>query len=73
VGHFNKENPYIKVKEYDRMSGKMKKESIIMHPFPRVNELPMSVDSNLRASYLTHQMRNGLYIRMALLSLVLKK
>ncbi len=55
------------------MAGKMKKEAIIMHPFPRVNELPLSVDNNARASYLTHQMRNGLYIRMALLSLVLKK
>lgn len=56
-----------------RLAGKMKKKAIIMHPFPRVNELPTGVDANPRASYLTHQMRNGLYIRMALLSLVLKK
>ena len=51
---------------------RMKKGAIIMHPLPRVNELPMEVDSDPRARYF-EQARNGLYIRMALLYLLLKK
>ena len=51
----------------------MKKKSIIMHPFPRVGEITMDVDLDPRAVYITEQMRNGMYIRMALLSLVLRK
>ena len=37
-----------------------------MHPLPRNEELPPSIDSNKRAVYFD-QMRYGLYIRMALL------
>src|SRR3989338_4288649 len=55
------------------MAKKMKKESIIMHPLPRIHELTQDVDRNPRAVYFTDQMRNGLYVRMALLKLVLKK
>lgn len=55
------------------MANKMKKNSLIMHPFPRVYELDYAVDHNPRAVYLKHQMRNGLFIRMALLRLILKK
>lgn len=50
---------------------KMKKKSILMHPFPRVGEITMDVDSDPRAVYITEQMRNGMYVRMALLSLIL--
>lgn len=49
------------------------KKSIIMHPLPRVDEITTEVDSDPRAVYFNHQVRNGLYIRMALLSLVLGK
>ena len=51
----------------------MKKQSVIMHPLPRIDEISPDVDANKRSVYLTDQMRNGMYIRMALLSLVLKK
>lgn len=44
--------------------------SIVMHPLPRVNELNPEIDSNPRAVYFA-QARNGLYIREALLALVL--
>ena len=43
---------------------------IVMHPLPRVNEIAAEVDADPRAAYF-RQMKNGLYIRMALLSLVL--
>ena len=50
----------------------MKKEAIIMHPLPRVDEIPPEVDEDPRARYF-EQALNGLYIRMALLYLLLKK
>lgn len=52
---------------------KMKKEAIVMHPFPRVGEITMDVDLDPRAVYITEQMPNGLYVRMALLSLMLQR
>lgn len=51
----------------------IKRTTIIMHPFPRVGEITMDVDLDKRALYINEQMRNGMYVRMALLSLVLKK
>lgn len=48
------------------------KKMIIMHPLPRVGEIATDVDSDPRAFYF-QQAKNGLYIRMALLALVLKK
>jgi len=48
-----------------------KKTGIIMHPLPRVGEITMDVDLDKRAVYITEQMRNGMYVRMALLALVL--
>jgi aspartate carbamoyltransferase catalytic subunit len=52
--------------------GNMKPEAIIMHPLPRVDEIPQSVDNDRRARYF-QQAQNGLYIRMALLYLLLNK
>lgn len=49
------------------------KKMIIMHPLPRVGEIDTRVDSDPRAIYLTDQLQNGVYTRMALLSLVLGK
>ena len=43
-----------------------------MHPLPRVKELPMEIDKLPQAAYF-RQVRNGLYLRMALLSLILKE
>ncbi len=50
----------------------MKKDAIIMHPLPRVDEIPKEVDNDPRARYF-EQAQNGLYIRMALLYLLLQK
>jgi aspartate carbamoyltransferase catalytic subunit len=49
---------------------RMKSDSIIMHPLPRVDEIPPEVDSTPQARYF-EQAQNGLYIRMALLYLLL--
>lgn len=48
---------------------KMKKDAIIMHPLPRVNEIDTAVDDDPRAMYF-QQARNGLYMRMALLDYI---
>ena len=45
-------------------------QAIVMHPLPRVDEIDPAVDEDPRAAYF-RQARNGLYIRMALLDMVL--
>lgn len=50
---------------------RMKPDSIIMHPLPRLDEIRMEVDKDRRAAYF-RQAQNGLYVRMALLRLVLE-
>lgn len=47
------------------------KKMIIMHPLPRIGDIDIKIDADPRAIYLTKQVQNGLYIRMALLSLIL--
>lgn len=47
-----------------------KDRMIVMHPLPRVGEISMEFDSDPRAAYF-HQMEYGLYVRMALLAMVL--
>lgn len=49
-----------------------KEEMILMHPLPRVGEISMEVDSDPRAAYF-RQVEYGLYVRMALLAMVLGK
>ena len=49
----------------------MKADAIIMHPLPRVDEIPLEVDETPQARYF-EQAQNGLYIRMALLYLLLE-
>jgi aspartate carbamoyltransferase len=49
-----------------------KEHMIIMHPLPRVGEISMEVDDDPRAAYF-RQMEYGLYVRMALLAMVLGK
>jgi len=49
----------------------MKANAIVMHPLPRLDEIAMEVDSDPRAAYF-RQAQNGLYVRMALLSMVLQ-
>ena len=48
----------------------MKKNAIIMHPLPKINEIEREVDDDPRAAYF-RQAKNGLYVRMALLLYVL--
>lgn len=49
---------------------KLKQKAIIMHPLPRLNEISIEVDDDPRAVYFK-QTRNGLLVRMALLTMVL--
>lgn len=54
----------------DEMLRLLPKQALIMHPLPRLNEIPVSVDADARAAYFT-QTKNGLLIRMALLAAAL--
>ena len=49
-----------------------KNDSVIMHPLPRVGEISMDLDDDPRAAYF-RQMEYGMYVRMALLAMVLGK
>ena len=49
-----------------------KQEMIVMHPLPRVGEISVDFDDDPRAAYF-RQMEFGLYVRMALLAIVLGK
>ncbi|MBS7619552.1 aspartate carbamoyltransferase [Candidatus Bathyarchaeota archaeon] len=60
-------NTYVVDKDF---LNKVKKDLIVMHPLPRVNEISTEVDGTPYAWYFK-QMRHGIYVRMALLSLVL--
>lgn len=51
---------------------KMKPDALILHPLPRTVELDSSVDADPRALYF-RQAVNGLYVRMALLTMLLEK
>ena len=53
------------------MKEKASKNMILMHPLPRVGEIDNQIDADPRAVYLRDQVKNGLFIRMALLSLIL--
>ncbi len=50
----------------------MRPDAIILHPLPRVGEIAPEVDADPRAKYFPEQTRNGLYIRMALLLMILR-
>lgn len=60
---------YIVTKE---LMSHAKKTAVLMHPLPRVGEIAQEVDSDPRALYFREQLKNGMYVRMALLSLILK-
>jgi aspartate carbamoyltransferase catalytic subunit len=71
---FSDEAAYLALKGVYRIDAstldRMRKEAIVMHPLPRVDEIAPEVDDDPRAAYF-RQARNGLYIRMALLDKVL--
>lgn len=49
-----------------------KPQMVLMHPLPRVGEISYDVDNDPRAAYF-RQVEYGLYVRMALLAMVLGK
>lgn len=73
---FPSEDVYNSVKDayvIDAAVMKVAKPSmIVMHPLPRVNEINVDFDGDPRAAYF-RQMECGLYVRMALLAMVLGK
>lgn len=50
---------------------RMKPDALVLHPLPRTVELDKTVDNDPRALYF-RQAANGLYVRMALLTMVLE-
>jgi len=73
---FFSEEEYLRLKNYYILnSSKMnmaKKDMIVMHPLPRVNEISREVDQDKRAVYFK-QVKYGMYIRMALIYKILGK
>ncbi len=71
---FNEED-YLRLKGYFVITKKKlqlaKKDMIIMHPLPRVDEIHPSVDDDPRAVYF-QQARYGMFIRMALILKLMK-
>ena len=49
-----------------------KEKMVVMHPLPRIGEIHYAVDNDSRAAYF-RQVKNGMFIRMALLAAVLGK
>jgi carbamoyl-phosphate synthase/aspartate carbamoyltransferase len=69
------------LEEYDRIASSSfvidnsvlkicKKKMIVMHPLPRLDELSVEIDTDNRSAYF-RQMRYGMFVRMALLSLIM--
>ena len=48
-----------------------KKEMVVLHPLPRVNEITRAVDNDPRAAYF-RQVENGKFVRMALIYTLLQ-
>lgn len=72
---FASEEEYERQKDVYRLTkDKMqfaRKDMIVMHPLPRVNEIEVAVDDDPRAAYF-RQANNGMYVRMALILLTLE-
>lgn len=51
---------------------RLKKDGVILHPLPRRNEISTDVDLDPRAVY-WRQMRNGMWIRAALIATIFKR
>ena len=73
---FETEEEYNKVKDCYILNNVVlknsKKDLIIMHPLPRVNEIAVEVDNDPRAAYF-RQVKYGKFIRMALILKLLKE
>jgi aspartate carbamoyltransferase catalytic subunit len=53
-----------------KMLGRLPDTAVVMHPLPRVDEIHTDMDADPRSAYF-RQARNGVYVRMALLDLLL--
>lgn len=66
---FNEED-YVRLKDFyilDPIKMKLaKKDMLVLHPLPRVNEISVEVDDDPRAAYF-RQAQYGVYVRMALI------
>ena len=73
---FEDANAYEKVKDAYVIDSEIMKAAksnmIVMHPLPRITEISLEFDDDPRAAYF-RQMEYGLYVRMALLAMVLGK
>ncbi|MCR5144206.1 MAG: aspartate carbamoyltransferase [Lachnospiraceae bacterium] len=71
---FNEED-YLRMKDYYILTNEKmelaKKDMMVLHPLPRVNEISVEVDEDPRAAYFK-QAQNGVYIRMALILTLLE-
>lgn len=71
---FNEED-YLRMKDFyilDKTKMEMaKKDMMVLHPLPRVNEISVEVDDDPRAMYFK-QAQNGVYVRMALILTLLE-
>ncbi len=67
---FFNEEEYLRLKDSyildNEKMNKAKKDMIVMHPLPRVNEIAIEVDNDSRAVYFK-QAEYGMYVRMALI------
>ena len=72
---FFNEQEYIRLKDFyilDKEKMKLaKKDMLILHPLPRVNEISIEVDEDPRAVYFK-QVQYGVYVRMALIMTLLE-
>ena len=73
---FSDQDEYERIKDFYVITPKTmenaKDDMIIMHPLPRIGEISMEMDKDPRSAYF-RQVEYGLYVRMALLALVLGK
>ena len=60
------------VVDQDFMENRAPKDMKVLHPLPRVDEITSEVDADPRAAYF-RQMENGMFVRMAILALLLGK
>ena len=71
---FSDPSQYETVKDYYRITpdlmAQAKEKMVVMHPLPRVGEISPEIDDDPRAAYF-RQVKNGMYVRMALLAAVL--
>ena len=71
---FNEED-YVRLKDFYILNKEKialaKKDMLILHPLPRVNEISVEVDDDPRAAYFK-QVQYGVYVRMALILTLLE-